>query len=234
MVTDVFGKAILAYHSGESQGQIHTYSSLEEEDRIPVSYLFRDFDDMPLLEQTALGICRGKVLDIGCGAGSHSLYLSGKGLEVTSIDLSPGAVEVSRKRGLTDVVQADFWQFTGGKFDTLLLLMNGIGIVGQIDRMPQFLNKAKKLLNPGGQIVFDSSDIIYMFDEGDIPDLEERYYGEVVFQIAYRDLKSDPFPWLYLDFKRLEKIGMESGFHVELVRKGDHFDYLAKLIPMEY
>lgn len=229
MGKDVFGKAIRAYHSGRSRGQIRTYSSLEEEDRFPVSYLFRDFDAMPLLEQTALESCWGKVLDIGCGAGSHSLYLEGKGLDVTSLDESPGAVEVCRKRGLKDVVQADFWQFEGGKYDTLLLLMNGIGLVGQIERMPRFLEKAKEMLNPGGQIVFDSSDIVYMFDEEELPAGDEPYYGEVVFQIAYGNLRSDPFPWLYIDFKTLEQIASANGFQCELVRKGDHYDYLAKL-----
>ena len=234
MGTDVFGKAIRAYHSGRSRGWIYTYSSLEEEDRFPVSYLFRDFDAMPLLEQTALKICRGKVLDIGCGAGSHSLYLAEKGIEVTSLDISPGAVEVCRERGLKEVVQADYWQFKGRTYDTLLLLMNGIGMVGQIARMPHFLKKAKEMLNPGGQIVFDSSDIVYMFDEAELPAQDERYYGEVVFQIAYGKVKSDPFPWLYIDFKTLEEMASANGFESEIVRKGDHYDYLAKLTLKGY
>jgi cyclopropane fatty-acyl-phospholipid synthase-like methyltransferase len=234
MKTDVFGKAIQAYYSGHSQGQIHTYSSLDEEDHFPLSYLFRNYQDMPLLEQTALDLCTGSILDIGCGAGSHSLHLTRKGLEVTALDLSPGAAEVCRKRGLPEVVQADIWNYKGRKYDTLLLLMNGIGIVGSIDRMPDFLKKAKELLHPGGQVLFDSSDIRYMFEEDELPLPGEAYYGEVIFQVVYEELRSDPFPWLYIDYHTLKKIGEEHGFNTELVRKGDHYDYLAKLTPIGY
>jgi cyclopropane fatty-acyl-phospholipid synthase-like methyltransferase len=226
---DIFGRAIQDYFSGYPHGKIHTLSSLEEEDHIPVSYLFRDFDAMPELEKHALGLCRGRVLDIGCGAGSHSLYLTGKGFEVTSLDTSQGAVEVCRMRGLKDVVQTDFLSYSGRLYDTLLLLMNGIGIAGELAKLPGFLKKAKALLNPGGQILFDSSDIIYMFDIHELDAFKDTYYGEVVFQIRYKDLISLPFQWLYIDYNTIEKVAKEQGFSCELVRKGDHYDYLAKL-----
>lgn len=188
---------------------------------------------MPDLEKEALNLCKGRVLDVGCGAGSHSLYLCSKGFEVTAIDISPGAVEVCRTRGIPEVEQADFWTYEGDGFDTLLLLMNGIGIVGHLSRLAAFFEKARELLSPSGQILFDSSDIIYMYDEtedgGFLIPAEKSYYGEVTFEVQYKTLKSAPFPWLYVDFETLSRAALINGFSCELVRKGDHYDYLAKL-----
>ncbi len=239
MTTDVFGRAIRDYFfSGKKEGEIQTFSSLGEEDAFPVAYLFRDFGSMPALEQHALELCKGSVLDIGCGAGSHSLYLSEKGMEVTSLDLSKGAAEVCRARGLPDVVRSDFWKYKGKEFDTLLLLMNGIGIAGRLDTLPEFFEKAKELLKPSGQILFDSSDIIYMFDRDEhghyeFPDHHE-YYGEVLFQVGYKALRSEPFPWLYVDWETMAKTAAKHGFKCDLVRKGDHYDYLGKLSLLGY
>ncbi|MBT8280664.1 MAG: class I SAM-dependent methyltransferase [Muriicola sp.] len=233
MAVDVFGKAILDYHSGETTGEIRTFSSLQEQDSFPVSHLFRSYDSMALLERKALDLCKGRVLDIGCGAGSHSLYLQSKGFDVTSIDISPGAVQVCKARGLKDVIESDFWQYEGDTFDTLLLLMNGIGIVGQLSQLAAFLQKARKLLKPGGQIIFDSSDIIYMYDQDEdggfwVPE-DIAYYGELTYEIQYKSYKSAPFAWIFVDFTTLLAEARKEGFACNLVRKGDHFDYLAKL-----
>ncbi|MEZ2415122.1 class I SAM-dependent methyltransferase [Muriicola sp. E247] len=234
MGADVFGKAILDYQMGEKDGEIFTISSLGDEDSIPVSHLFRSYQAMPDLEKTALSLCSGRVLDVGCGAGSHSLHLTSRGLDVTSIDISPGAIQACKSRGLTDVVQADFWNYQGGKFDTLLLLMNGIGIVGQVSKLTQFFQKAKELLHPGGQIIFDSSDIIYMFDRDDdggfwIPN-DGTYYGELTYEMQYKNLKSKPFPWLFVDYNTLQGEALKAGFDCKLVRMGVHYDYLARLV----
>ncbi|WP_372975670.1 class I SAM-dependent methyltransferase [Muriicola sp.] len=239
MRTDVFGMAMRDYHfSGDKEGEIRTYSSLGEEDALPVAYLFREYGAMPELEKEALDLCRGRVLDIGCGAGSHSLHLKERDLDVTSLDISPGAVEVCRARGLTGVIATNFWEYEEKKFDSLLLLMNGIGIAGRVGRLPEFFQKARALLNPSGQILFDSSDIIYMFDKDEHGEYEfpspETYYGEVEFEVAYKDMRSEPFPWLYIDSGVMEKVAADHGFAFELVRKGDHFDYLGKLSPLEY
>ena len=72
-MSDIFGNALLDYQNGHYTEDIITFSSLDEKDVIPLPYLFRDFDTMPLLEQKALELCNGEILDIGCGAGSHSL-----------------------------------------------------------------------------------------------------------------------------------------------------------------
>ena len=162
---DLFGEAITDYHNGKYSEDLITFISLGVEDKLPLPYLFRDFKEMPVLEQQALELCRGKILDIGCGAGSHSLYLKEKGFDISAIDTSEGAINITRKRGINKAVVQDILEHSGQKYDTLLLLMNGIGMAGRIKQLGSFLNHLKTLLNPGGQILTDSTDIIYMFED---------------------------------------------------------------------
>ena len=229
---DIFGKALMDYQSGNYSEDIITFSSLGEEDVIPLPYLFRSYEEMPQLEKEALRLCKGEVLDIGCGAGIHSAHLAKKEVQVTALDVSAGAIEVCRQRGLQNVVHADIMDYSDKKFDTLLLLMNGIGIVGNLDGLKAFLDHARSLLNQHGNILCDSSDIIYMFEtsEGDY-DLSKGkgYYGEVKFIMQYKGEKSNTFNWLYLDFDTLQHTAFECGYLCELLLKGDHFDYLVKL-----
>lgn len=230
---DVFGTALLAYQNGIRSEDIVTFSSLDEEDTIPLPYLFRDFDGMPPIEQKALELCRGSILDIGCGAGSHSLYLQQQGLEVTALDSSKGAIETCRLRGIENRVHANILDFKTRKFDTLLMLMNGIGVVGNLENLSGFLKHLKTLLKPGGQILLDSSDIIYMFDEDDdggrwVPD-SGSYYGEVAFTMQYKDVKSEPFIWLYLDYYTLKSAAITSELTCKIIKKGPHYNYLARL-----
>ena len=232
---DIIGKALLDYQNNHYTEDIVTFSSLDEEDVIPVPYLFRGYDEMPKLEQKALSLCYGKVLDIGCGAGSHSLYLQENNLDVTALDISRGAINVCSMRGIQKTANNTILNYSGTKFDTLLLLMNGIGLAEKLDRLSMYLSHFKSLLEPNGQILMDSSNIIYMFEQDDdggfwVPDTN-NYYGEVTFQMAYKGLKSAPFNWLYVDFETLKNHCLENGFHCELVSEGEHYDYLAKLTP---
>ena len=198
---DVLGQALKDYHEGHYPQDIITRSSLGDEDIIPLPYLFRTYEDMPSLEQKALTLCKGHVLDIGCGAGCHSLYLQQKGYKVTALDHSVGAIEVSKARGVKNTICTNILDHGGHTYDTLLLLMNGIGLASQLDLLGPFLEHLKKFLNPGGQILLDSSDIIYTFEKeeatpDDRQDMElpsDHYYGEVVFTMQYRDKISSPF-----------------------------------------
>ena len=238
MEQDILGKALLDYQHSNHDGDIKTYSSLEEEDVLPLSYMFRSFNEMPPIEQKALQSCKGKVLDIGCGAGSHGLYLQQKGMEVTVLDASPGAIKVCQERGLTQTVLGYIMDFEGQTFDTLLILMNGIGLAGHLKGLDAFFTKLKSLLNANGQILLDSSDIIYMFENDDdggywIPD-DVDYYGEVTFTMEYKKTKSEPFPWLYVDYNTLQRAAQFNGLRCELLHEGVHYDYLARLRPNTY
>ena len=232
-MADVFGMAVNDYQNGHYTEDIKTYSSLDEEDVIPVSYLFRTFDEMPKIEQKALQLAHGKVLDIGAGAGNHALYLQNKGLDVTALDHSGGCITVCRQRGVKSTILSNILDYSEERYDTMLLLMNGVGLAGKLKNLSRFLQHLASLLQPNGQVLLDSSDIVYMFEQDEdggywIPD-NGTYYGEVAFEMEYKGHKSKPFDWIYVDINTLRNACESNGFNCELVISGEHYDYLAKL-----
>ncbi|MBC3757459.1 class I SAM-dependent methyltransferase [Hyunsoonleella sp. SJ7] len=238
---DIFGKALLDYHNGNYSEDIITSTSISGEDILPLPYLFRDFSEMPKLEQRALELCKGKVLDVGCGAGSHSLYLQKKGFEAKAIDISEGAIEVAKQRGVLRTEVLNILEETE-RFDTILLLMNGTGIFQELRQVSKYLKHLKSILNPNGQILIDSSDIKYMYDPDsyrdedggpdsyrDWIDANANYYGELDYFISYKGEKEIPLKWLYLDFQTLKLACETVSLQCELVLEGAHFDYLTQL-----
>ena len=235
---DIIGEALLDYQTGDYTEDIKTILTLAnqielEKDVMSLPYLFRQFEAMPSIEKNALKLCKGTVLDIGCGAGSHSLYLQEKGLDITALDSSKGAVETCTSRGIEKAIHSNITDFKDQRFDTLLLLMNGIGIAGTLKKLNLLFEHLHTLLNSKGQILLDSSDIIYMFDEDDdggrwLP-AGDSYYGEVSFQMEYKQKSSEPFKWLYLDYKTLQKVANAHNYQCELVSEGEHYDYLARI-----
>lgn len=231
---DLFGKAILDYQTNNSPEDLVTETSISEADEMPVSYLFRTYNEMPELEQKALQLAKGSVLDVGCGAGSHTLALQNeRKLDVTAIDISENAVKACQLRGIENVKVANILDLdVENKFDTILLLMNGTGIFGTLNETAKYLQKLKSLLKDEGQILIDSSDLIYMYDQDEdgaycIP--AEGYYGELTFTVQYKGKTEDTFPWLYLDYNTLQNAAIANGLKCELLLEGEHFDYLAKL-----
>ncbi len=222
---DIFGAAITDFFNGETNAEIIVSSEDFEDDAIPVSYLFRSYSEMPKIEQFALKNSKGKVLDVGCGAGSHGLYLQEKGLDVLGIDTSEGAITIALKRGLKNAEVRSFLDIEG-TFDTILLLMNGTGIIGALDAIPQFFEKLKTLLKPNGRVFIDSSDLIYLYDDGSEV---EGYYGQLQYKLKYKDLEGDSFPWLFLDKENLAEEANIHGFNCDIVLEGAHYDYLAEL-----
>lgn len=242
--TDPMGAAIYDFHKNGHLGRLVVSSSEFEDDEIPVADLFRSFDDMPLLEQTALNMAEGRILDVGAGSGCHSLALADMGKSSVAIDISPLSVSVMKEKGI-DARMVNFYdEAFDEKFDTVLMLMNGTGIIGTLDRMPDFFSRLRQLLNPSGSVLVDSSDLRYLFEEEDgslMIDLSADYYGQLDYQMSYVDASSDelegvtgePFDWLYVDFETLAFYAEENGFAAELVEEGEHYDYLAKLYPID-
>ncbi len=231
---DLFGKAILDFQTQNAPEALITSTSISDEDEMDVAYLFRPYDLMPKIEQKALQLAFGTVLDVGCGAGSHALTLQNdRNLNVTAIDISSNAIQTCVLRGVQNCFAIDILNFdTDEKFDTILLLMNGTGIFETLHKTPLYLQKLKSLLAPNGQILIDSSDLIYMFDEDEdggkwIP--SDGYYGELIFTVKYKGETELPFPWLYMDYNTLQNAAFANGLQCELISEGEHFDYLAKL-----
>ena len=229
---DPMGKAIHDYYHTGKAGKLRVMSSMFYEDEIPVATLFRGFDEMPVQEQKAIELCNGRVLDVGAGSGCHSVVLKERGLDVVAIDISQLAVDVMKERGINAMNINFFDETFVEKFDTLLFAMNGVGIVGKVENLEAFFRSARRLLAPGGQLLLDSSDISYIFtdDDGGMDiDLAAGYYGEIDYSMRYKNIKGEPFDWLYIDFDTLSMYAEEHGFKCEKCIDGEHYDYLARL-----
>ncbi|PKP43121.1 MAG: SAM-dependent methyltransferase [Bacteroidetes bacterium HGW-Bacteroidetes-12] len=230
--TDALGAALLDYITKKNTKNITIISSVAEDDELPLPYLFRSEKELPKIEKKALQLCKGNVLDIGAGSGVHSLILQKRGLKVTSIDTSEGAIETMKQRGVINPLHKNFFTLENQKYDTLLFLMNGVGIAQTLDGLTHFLTHCKSLLSENGQILLDSSDIKYMFEEEDgsiLLDLNGNYYGEVMYQMSYKNCKTPPFSWLFVDFETLQNYASQIGLTCELIIEGNHFDYLARI-----
>lgn len=233
---DPMGAAIADYFAKGKASKLRVFSSMFDEDEIPVRQLFRTFKEMPKLEQKAIQLSEGRILDVGAGSGCHALVLQEQGKEVTAIEISPLSVETMQKRGVRDVRLVNFFdESLTGPFDTILFLMNGSGIVGKLENLPSFFQRLKQLLSPTGCVLMDSSDLRYLFEdeEGKLDiDPEAGYYGEVDFYMRYKTVNGETFDWLYLDFQTLSMHAAQAGFKAEKLGEGQHYDYLARISRM--
>ena len=251
---DPMGRAIADYHKSKKASKLRVFSPMFEEDEIPLTTLFRSYEDMPEIERKALDMAKGRILDVGAASGCHSLVLQDRGMDVTAIDISPLSVETMKERGVKKVLEQDFFTLEGqameqrepssllewpsrdrvrrSQYDTILMLMNGIGIVGTLERMPEFFKQLDTILASGGQVLCDSSDISYVFETEDgiieLPD-DMGYYGEHSFRMQYKDTIGEPFNWLYIDADTLKQKAERCGYAVEVVAEGEHYDYLARI-----
>lgn len=240
---DPMGAAIYDYYINEHIGNLIVRSSDFDDDEIPVEDLFREFSEMPYLEQMALELAEGRILDVGAGSGCHSIALEEMGKTSTAIDISRLAVKVMKMRGV-DAHHINFYDrnFTE-QFDTIIMLMNGTGIIGSLDNMPSFFARLRELLTPDGSVLIDSSDLRYLYEEEDgslMIDLADEYYGQLEYEMEYINASSDElesisgevFKWLYIDYETLSLYAEENGFTAELISEGDHYDYLARLTAL--
>lgn len=228
---DPIGQAILDYSKNKKPFDIVVSSDICDDDIIPIEVLFRTYKEMPEIEKKAIELCKGNVLDVGAGAGMHCNELIKKGLKVQALDNSEGAVQYLKNSGI-EADHSNFIDFKSNlKFDTLLMMMNGIGIAGTLSNLEKTLLHAKSLLNKGGQIICDSSDIRYLYEdeEGALwVDLNAEYYGNFRFQMHYKKVSGPWFDWLYVDYDNLHKVALKVGFKsVKILEEDNHF--LAQL-----
>jgi len=227
---DVLGTAISDFYNNTSTGKLWVHNKYGPKEKMLVDVYFRDMEEMPELEWVALHQCRGSILDIGAGAGSHALALQKMKLDITALDISPLSAAVMKARGVNNVINEDFFHLNSEtRYDTLLLLMNGIGLSGTLSGLRLFLTKARSLLRPGGQLIFDSSDIAYLYDNN--PPRSPEYYGEILYQYEYRRQRSDWFKWLFIDRKTLTNIATEEGWQTQLIFEDPHDQYLVRCRP---
>lgn len=234
---DLMGQAIWDYYHDQNAENLLTETSISEIDDLPVSYLFRDCEEMNLIEQKALELSVGKTLDIGAGAGSHSLYLQNeKKLEVVALDYSPKSIKVCQLRGIKKIVCTDLLEFSGETFDTLLLLMNGTGIFQSLEKIDDYLEKLHSLLKENGQILIDSTDILYMYDrdeDGGVSVPANHYYGEVDYFMHYKLDTENPIKWLYLDYETFKRAAENNDFKIEKILQQED-SYLARLTKKQF
>lgn len=227
---DVLGKALNDYYSGHRQTPLLLHNSYGETEEMPAKVFFRSEEDLPELETFALSLCKGKILDIGAGTGSHALILQSLKKKVMPMDISQSLTDLMRKRGLKKIIHDDIFKYSGDRYHTLLMLMNGIGLAGTIDRLKILLSHCKSLLYPGGQLLFDSSDIHYLYDKMTVSSVP--YYGEVDYQYEYEGVKGDWFKWLYIDHEELIKISTQQGWITQIIFENEMDQYLARLTLM--
>lgn len=231
--SDPIGRACLDFFNGKKNIDIIVKSDTVEDDVLPVDYLFRSYEQMPLLEKIALKHVQGRILDVGAAVGSHALYLQKQNHNVFANEYSPLACQVMKQRGVKNIICQDFYSLdTSVKYDTVLMLMNGFGIAKRIDNLTVFFNKIKDLLAPQGALIVDSSDLRYLYEDEDgsmTIDLNNHYYGEVKFLMQYKEYTGQWFDWIYIDLELLEFYANQHGLKTELIKKGNHYDYLVKI-----
>jgi SAM-dependent methyltransferase len=226
---DLFGQALYDYWHKNNPQDMLTWTQLTEKEVLPVSYLFRSYDEMPEPEQVALKLSKGKILDVGAGSGTHSLYLQKQGKDVTALEISEISCRLMRERGVKNIIQSDFFEFSGQKFDTILFLMNGIGIVEKAIYAGRLFEKVQELLTPEGQALIHSSDLKYLYQTPagyQMP--KEGYYGDVRFFVQYKD-DIQSFDWTYIDEQTLQIFANQYGFSAEKIAESEYGDFLLQV-----
>ena len=230
------GIALLDYFHGDTSAQVVVHEDDGETEVVPIHVFFRGPSEFSALEEAALDLCRGRVLDAGAGAGCHALALQERDFPVCAIDIAPEAVEVMQKRGVKDARCADLFHFREEPFDTLLMMMNGIGVVGDLAGLDRFLGDARRLLKADGQILLDSYDPDWTEDLAELAALKARvptahYIGEMRFQLEYKGEKGPPLAWLFVDSKVLAEHAGKAGWSCEVIWQEEEGHYLARLTP---
>ncbi len=225
---DPLGKMLLDYLQGDSKAYVEVKSPTVEMWIMTGATLCREYHEMDELDREALRYCAGTILDVGACGGSHSLYLQNNGFMVDALDISPGCIEAMRIRGVRNLVHNNLFNLTTRKYDTLLMLMNGLGVCGTIDGCNLFLQFIRELLLSGGQVLADSTDLSLYYDVK--PDYStENYFGETEMVMKYKKCKSAPFNWLYIDFDILQSLCTFNDLHCDMLYSDNSGRFLVRI-----
>jgi SAM-dependent methyltransferase len=226
---DMLDRAFADYLAGHTDAMVKVHWDSGDSQDMEVGHFFRSFAQMPALEKKALGFCQGRVLDVGAGTGIHAAVLQKRGHQVVAVEPMPAACEAMRRRGLTEVIEGSFFDLPPtGDFDTLLFMMNGLGMTGLLSRLDAMFTQCRHLLKPDGIIVGDSTDIFVSLDLDREQDYA-RYPGELTFEVEYLGQRGKREPWLFVDFGTLSDIARRNGFKASMREYGNSGNYLALL-----
>jgi SAM-dependent methyltransferase len=225
---DIFGQALLDYYHNQFKGPLLLHNEYGKPEIIPVESYFRSFDEYTDLEVFALEHLKGKALDVGAATGRHALFLQKEGFDVTAMDISPACGQLMKAQGIEHILIMDVLDYQNDPFDTVFMLMNGIGVAGNMDGLRRLLVHLKKLVKPNGQVLLDSSDISYLYEN------QERhlhkYFGQLKFHYEYNGVEDEAFEWLYIDQTKLMEVALECGWNCMIIYEDDADAYLARLI----
>ncbi|NVK04179.1 MAG: class I SAM-dependent methyltransferase [Flavobacteriia bacterium] len=226
---DLFGRAMHDYWTGLGLQKLRVRTQAVKWEDLPVHHFFRTWEDFPEVEREAIVHCKGDVLDMGAGAGAHALELQARGHKVVAVDNSEGAVDVMKSRGVINAQLANWEDYPASQFDTVLLLMNGIGLAGTIEGLKAFTDQWEKWLKPGGQVIFESTDIAYVYSFPSVGDPRELvpYYGEQTYVMKYGTTEVS-FPWLFADKITLQEELTKLGWSVEVLVEDGGGSFLVR------
>lgn len=225
---DILDQALLDYHLGANQKKLIIHNKYGKPDPMSVEVYFRDINKMPDIEIFALTLCTRDILDVGAGVGSHALHLQESGCAVTALELSPTKCSIMKSRGVENVLEQDFFHVNRSKvFDTILFLMNTIGLTGTLDGLHILLTRARALLAIGGSVIFDSSDVSYVWNQDRLN--KSPYYGEIDYKYQYGDQWGDWFKWLYIDQGTMKAVCDKNDFELQVLYEDETGQYLGRL-----
>lgn len=224
---NVFEKAVTDYYKGVQTSELLINNTYGEPDEMPLEVYFRKESDLNDLETFALENCAGDVLDAGAALGAMTLILQDYNAPVDALEISTPFCSIMQERGVTSVINENFLTRDPRKrYDTILMLMNGFGLCGSMSELPVLFEAIDRHLTEEGQVIFDSSDLSYLYQDSKPTD---HYYGEMDYRYEYDGQLGPWFKWLYID---AETLGMEAekyGFDLQVLYTDETDQYLGRL-----
>jgi SAM-dependent methyltransferase len=229
--TEPLAAALLDHHRSGRARRVNALRADGVSFKIETDEYFTLEGQLEELDALSLDRCRGRVLDVGAGAGRHSLALQRRGHDVVAIDLSPVCSALCRERGVRDSRTFDVMRLASdeplGRFDSIFFGMQTIGVAGGMKPLEELLRRLSHCLEPGGELIVDSSALREAWD-GDEED-QSPSRGEIVLSTRYRGLRGESFPWVYLAEEDLADSAQRAGYEMERLARVKSGEYLAVL-----